>query len=457
MTKGSERNYCLKILEDMEEKELFASQVLDDYFYVYDFDKQQRSFISKIIYGILEQEIYIDYAINQVSKVKVKKMKPVIRHLIRMAAYQIIFMDKVPDHAAINESVKLAKKRKFHQLSGFVNGVLRSLARDKDKIDSKIDKLPTAKYLSIRYSVAEYLVNKLLEQYESSVLEKFLKESLKEKATIIRTNPLKISLKQVVDELEEYVVVDQSPLLNNSLRISGYDQLSKLNAFELGHFQVQDESSTLVGYAAKVEAGMKVLDTCAAPGGKTTHLAQLLSDSGKVLACDISPTKLLKIEENIVRLDIGNVELKLQDSTVLNEDYVEAFDVVVCDAPCSGLGILRNKPDIKTNITLEDMDQLIALQGNILDNVKSYVKPGGVLIYSTCTVNKEENLYQVKRFLKKNKNFSIEALDKVFEVYSDQINIDLLKPYFTDGCLQLLTDETISDGFFISRMRKSLA
>ncbi len=454
MTKGSERNYCLKILEDMEEKGLFASQVLDDYFYVYDFDKQQRSFISKLIYGILEQQIYIDYALNQVSKVKVKKMKPVIRHLMRMAAYQILFMDKVPDHAAINESVKLTKKRKFHQLSGFVNGVLRSLVREKDKIDSKIDKLADSKRLSIRYSVAEDLVNKLLDQYGPFVTEEFLGQSLKEKPTVIRLNLGKASGQEVMDGLGEGVHVEQSPLLKSSLHISGYDQLSKVKAFQQGHFQVQDESSTLVGFVSGIEEGMRVLDTCAAPGGKSTHAAELLAGSGQVIACDISPTKLLKIEENVSRLGLDNVVLNLQDASEMNEDYVESFDIVLCDAPCSGLGILRNKPDIKMNISLDDMDQLVNLQRNILDNVKSYVKPGGLLIYSTCTVNKEENLYQVKRFLKKNQDFVLEPIDEVLKTYADQINVELLEPFISEGCLQLLTNEGISDGFFISRLRK---
>lgn len=450
MTKGSERNYCLKILEDMEEKGLFASQVLDDYFYVYDFDKQQRSFISKLIYGILEQQIYIDYALNQVSKVKVRKMKPLIRHLMRMAAYQILFLDKVPDHAAINESVKLAKKRKFHQLSGFVNGVLRSLVREKDKIDSKINKLPDAKRLSIRYSVAEDLVNKLLGQYAPSITEAFLRESLKEKPTIIRLNPKKTSVKEILDELGNGVYVEQSPLLTNSLRISGYDQLSKIEAFKMGRFQVQDESSTLVGFVSGIEEGMRVLDTCAAPGGKSTHAAELLAGSGQVIACDISPTKLLKIEENVSRLGLDNVLLNLQDASEINEDYVEGFDVVLCDAPCSGLGILRNKPDIKMNIGVEEMNQLVELQRNILDNVKSYVKPGGLLIYSTCTVNKEENLYQVKRFLKKNQDFVLEPINEVLKVYSGQVKVELLEPFISEGCLQLLTNEGISDGFLLA-------
>lgn len=454
MTKGSERTYILKILEDMEQKELFASQVLDDYFYVYDFDKQQKSFISKVIYGMIEQRLYIDFALNQMSKVKVRKMKPVIRRIMRMSAYQILFMDKVPDHAAINEAVKLAKKRKFHQLSGFVNGVLRSLTREREAIDNKVNGLHPLDRLSIRYSMDKNLVQKLVRQYDAETIERFLGESLKQKKTIIRSNTMKVSVDELKNSLSGVASVERSPLLATSLRVSGYNQISELEAFKKGYFQVQDESSNLVGMAAGIKENLSVLDTCSAPGGKATHFAQMMQGTGEVIACDVSDSKLMKIAENVERLELDNVTITLQDATEYQPEFETSFDVVVCDAPCSGLGILRNKPDIKMNMTLDKMDQLVELQRVILENVKRYVKPGGLLVYSTCTVNKEENINQVRAFLDSNKAFSLEPVIESMKPFGDIVNLDLIERFEVEDCLQLMTDEAISDGFFIARMRK---
>ena len=454
MTKGSERTYILKILEDMESKSLYPSQVLDDYFYVYDFDKQQRSFIAKVVFGMLEQQYYIDYAINKVSKVQVSKMKPLIRHVMRMSAYQILFMDKVPDHGAINEAVKLVKKRKFHQLGGFVNGVLRALTREKEAIAGEVAGLPSELRLSVLYSVHKEMIVHLKEQYGLDVIESFLKESMKEKKTVLRRNAFKSESGFFITELEKEAVVKESPLLRDSYRISGYDSLASMETFKRGLFQVQDESSTLVGLSAGIKPGMRVLDTCCAPGGKTTHIAELLKGEGELIACDISEHKLQKVEDNLKRLDIEGVSLRIMDAATKEDSFVDGFDVVICDAPCSGLGILRSKPDIKLNMDVPKMEQLVHLQEKILSNVQAYVKPGGTLVYSTCTVNRNENIHQVESFLKEHPDFEIESLKPVFDQADEVVDASLLDPYYEQGCLQLLTQEKLTDGFFICRMHR---
>ncbi len=454
MTKGSERNYILKILEDIDKKGLFVNQVLDDYFYVYEFDKQQRSFISKIVYGTIEQRYYIDFAVNSVSKVKVRKMKPVIKYIIRMTAYQILFMDKVPDHAAINEGVKLTKKRKFFQLTGFVNGVLRSVVREKDTLEEKIDKLKPIEKLSIRYSFDQEMLKYLMKQYDFKVIEKYLMESLKTKATAIRVNQTKTNREQLIKELQPVGLIENGHILKDSLYITEYGKITDLEAFKKGLFQVQDESSTLVGIISNIKEGVKVLDVCAAPGGKATHISDLLNGSGEVVACDISEHKVLKINENIQRLGLNNIKTKLLDASIYNKEYNNAFDIVITDVPCSGLGIIRSKPDIKFNMNYSKIESLIELQQKIIQNVSTYVNSGGTLVYSTCTINKEENESQVKKFLDNNNDFELIDISKEIDTYQDIKYPEILKSFINNGMLQLITDEKLTDGFFIAKLRK---
>ncbi len=454
MIKGSERNYALKILEDIHKKELFTNQALDDYFYVYEFDKQQKSFISRIVYGTIENIKYIDFCINSVAKIKVNKMKPTIRYILRMSVYQLLFMDKVPSHAAINEAVLLTEKRKFFQLKGFVNGVLRSVERKKDEFESLVDQLPKQERLSTKYSINSQLVGYLLKQYSEEELEGFLQESLKQKDTSIRVNTIKISSNELKEELLKECHVSPGHLLQESLYLSDYGNLLELDAFVKGKFQVQDESSTLVGLVANPSSHHKIIDVCAAPGGKTTHLAQLLHNKGEVLSCDISDAKIQKINENIQRLGLTNIKTMVQDASESREDFVENFDVVVADIPCSGLGLLRSKPDIKINMTCDKIKSLIELQKTIIDNVSTYVKPGGTLIYSTCTINKRENRLQVDEFLSRHDEYSLVPITIEDMAYSENIS-ESLDNYIVNGCIELITNQQVTDGFFIAKMKRS--
>ena len=452
MTKGSERNYILKILEDIDKKDLFVNQIIDDYFYVYDFDKQQRSFISKVVYGVVEQRIYIDFVLNQFSKVRVNKMKPVIRHLMRMSVYQILFMDKVPDHAAINESVKLAKKRKFYQLTGFVNGVLRSIVRDKDSIGDRIERLHPKDRMSVKYSFDKELVNYLSKQYTNEVLEEFLKESLKIKGTSIRTNLLKTDRPGLMEALSGEATVTEGNILCDSMYIEDYGIIDDLEAFKKGLFHVQYESSSLVCLLSGVSIEASVLDACAAPGGKTTHLSGLMDNTGSIVSCDVSDHKTGKILENVNRLGLTNVSVRELDAREKRSEFIEAFDLVVADVPCSGLGIIRNKPDIKYNMNPAKIQSLIELQKEIIDNVGQYVKPGGSFMYTTCTINKEENISQVKRFLEDNRDFELVDMKEVLACSQGLKDSELLLSFVEEGCLQLMTSQELTDGFFIAKM-----
>lgn len=448
MTKGSERQYILKILEDIQTKQAFMNKVIDDYFFVYDFDKQQRSFIARVVYGTIEHQNYIDFCINHVSSIKINKMKPTIRGILRMSVYQILFMDKVPAHAAINEAVKLTQKRKFTNLKSFVNGVLRNVERQKQGFPELIKQLPEAEYLSVQYSLNHELTTYLLSQYSFDALEKFLIESQREKETCVRTNILKLTTADLKEKLLAQCEIRDGNLFKDSFYIRGYDQLNVLEPFINGEFQVQDESSTLVGIIANLNKSSNVIDVCAAPGGKTTHMAMLMENAGRIVACDISETKTHKIQENCERLSLSNVTIITQDATIKNDDFIQAFDTVIADVPCSGLGVFRSKPDIKHNMTREKISRLIEIQKSILQNVKDYVKVDGVLIYSTCTINKDENANQIDGFLKDNPSFV--AVDLMNE---PQLN-GLIKSHIKDKYLQLLTDEQVTDGFFIAKLKR---
>jgi len=447
MTKVNERNMILDILQDIDKKKAYPAKVLDDYFYVYELNKQQKSFIRRIVYGTIEHGLYLDFCLNQVSKVKVNKMKPIIRYILRMSVYQLYFMDKVPDHATLNEAVKLVQKRKFYQLKGFVNGVLRNIVRNRSQIQDQIEALPYIKRLSVMYSMNEELVDYLAKQYSENELVSFLEESLKDKKTCIRTNTEKIKPEELKEKLKPYGRIEEGHLHVESFYLSDYNDLTLMPGYQDGEFLVQDESSTLVGLVADPKPDNTILDVCAAPGGKSLHLGELLRGSGQVTACDISESKVDIINDNINRLGMQNIATKLWDATMENKSWLSQFDIVVTDVPCSGLGILRGKPDIKNNMTLDKINSLIDIQKKILNQAAKYVKCGGTLIYSTCTVNKQENIEQVEGFIKEHPNYE----------WIDLQEMEVLQPVtdsISDKCLALMTDASKTDGFFIAKLRK---
>ena len=383
------REMALEILLEVERNGAYPNvllkQTLDKYLYM---EKQERAFLTRLVEGCVERKLTLDYYLNQVSKTPVNKMKPVIRCIMRMAAYQIFYMDAVPDSAACNEAVKLAQKKGFQTLKGFVNGVLRNLSRQKDEITMPDEEKEPVKAFSVKYSVPEWLVHKVIRDYGAENA-KAMFESLYENvgATSIRVNNSKISTEECVNLLKkEGVHVERAAYVENALEISGYDSLAFLETFEKGYFQVQDVSSMLVGLAASPKSGDKVMDICAAPGGKSIHVADLLNGTGHVEARDLTDYKVSMIEENIARCGFENISAKRADALVFDEAAKETADIVIADLPCSGLGVLKKKSDIKYRMSQSQIDELVQLQRAILKNAVTYVKPGGTLVYSTCTI-----------------------------------------------------------------------
>lgn len=391
MAKVNTRDLVVEILllvtRDGQYSHIALNQVLGKYQYL---DKSDRAFITRVVEGTLERMIELDYITDQFSKVKVKKMKPVIQAIIRSAVYQLKYMDSVPDRAVCSEAVKLAVSREFGGLRGFVNGVLRSIARNLDSVQYPPE--GTKEYLSVRYSMPPWILEQWLAWYTPEQVEQMLRNFLEEKPTSIRCNLHQISREDLKRKLAgEGVKAEEVPELPCALLISGYDYLAALPSFQEGDFQVQDISSMLVARRADPKEGAYVIDVCAAPGGKALHLADMLAGTGMVEARDISDYKVELIWDNIRRSGMDNIRAVRWDATVLDEESVEKADIVIADLPCSGLGVLGRKSDLKYRMTPESEAELASLQRKMLSVVWRYVKPGGKLVYSTCTINREEN------------------------------------------------------------------
>lgn len=417
------RELLLDMLIEINEKGQYSHivlrQVLEKYQYL---EKTDRSFITRITDGTIEHMVEIDYIINQFSKVKVKKMKPLIRNLLRMSVYQLKYMDGVPDSAVCNEAVKLAKKRKFKQLSGFVNGVLRNIARNKDKIKYPQEKDDKILFLSVKYSMPKWIVEKWIKSYGYEKTRDILENLLDKKPLTIRTNLSKTSPDELKKELESQNIKvipikkteNNKDLSKYAFEIDEFDYLKSIKAFKEGKFYVQDLSSMMVTEYAEPKEGQYIIDVCAAPGGKSTHMAEKLNGTGMVDARDLTEYKVDLIEENIKRHNLTNMKATVSDATVKDIDSVGKADILVCDLPCSGLGVMGKKPDIRFKMSQEQQDDLVQLQREILANVMEYLKSNGTLIYSTCTINKDENEGNVQWILDNYKDLKLEEMHQMF-------------------------------------------
>lgn len=445
----NEREIVLDMLMEICEKEAYSHMVVRQTLRKYQYlEKRDRAFITRITEGTLENRILIDYVIDHFSKIKVKKMKPLIRNLLRMSVYQILFMDSVPDSAACNEAVKIAIKRSFGQLKGFVNGVLRAIARDKDKVKMPNVSQNPVEYFHIVYSMPVWIVEQFIVQYGMEEASRIIKGLHEYKDRIcVRVNTSKAVKDTIIKILEdEGIVVEQSDVCDSALYISNIDYLENIEAFNEGYISVQDLSSMLVSYIADPKEGNLCVDLCAAPGGKALHMYELMNGNGKVIARDISEYKIGLIEENIDRTEAFGVVAEVFDATVLDEDMIGKADVVIADLPCSGLGVIGKKSDIKYNMTRENEEELVKLQRKILGNAWQYLKKGGTLIYSTCTLNKEENIENM-RYIEE--NYPLKPVD-----ISKYVPVGFCRGTAKEGYLQMLPGIDGSDGFFISRFER---
>lgn len=442
------RELALGILMEVTRQEEYSHiairNVLEKYQYL---GKSERAFLTRLTEGTLEWMIHLDYIINQFSNVKVNKMKPVIRNILRMSVYQLEFMNSVPASAVCNEAVKLAVKKGFRGLKGFVNGVLRNIARNISQIVYP-DRADSLTYLSVMYSMPEWIVEDWLSVYGAETVEKMLQAFLKKEPIAIRPNLERITPEELKERLEQQgIEVTKAEWPDYALRIGKYNYLGAIPEFRDGLFQVQDVSSMMVVEAADPREGSFCIDVCAAPGGKSIHLAEKLHGTGCVEARDLTDYKTGLIQENAARSGVKNLRILKWDACVTHEDSCGKADLVLADLPCSGLGVLNKKTDLKYRMTREQQKDLVRLQREILKTVQAYVKPGGTLIYSTCTINQEENEKNVDWFLKQ---FPFEAVS-----LEDCLPKTLKGGTASRGYLQFLPGVHASDGFFIAKFRRN--
>ena len=442
------REIIVGALMDILEEEQYCHIVLRDILEKYQYlEKRDRAFISRVTEGTVENMIRIDYILEQFSSVKIKNMKPFIRNLLRMSVYQMEYMDSVPDSAVCNEAVKLAQKKGFYTLKGFVNGVLRSVGRGLGQVVFPDPQKTPRRYLSVQYSMPEWILGKWLAQFDFSTVQGICEQLKKESRTCIRCNLSRATKEQVVKRLQDQnITVKEVPYLDYALEISNYNYLQATYAFQEGLFQVQDISSMLVAEVAAPKWGDYCIDVCAAPGGKSLHLSDKLNGSGCVEARDLTDYKIELMKENIERTKRINMIAVRQDATVFDEKSVGKADVLLADLPCSGLGVIGRKPDIKYKMTEARQQELVKLQRKILDTVWQYVKVGGTLIYSTCTIGADENQYNVKWFLD-NYPFVLESIDPYL---CEKLHSRTTKA----GYIQLLPGVHDTDGFFIAKFKR---
>ncbi len=435
----------LEMQQEGKQSHRVMNSVLEKYGYL---PRQDRAFFSRLCRGTLEYRPQLDYILDQYSSVKTKKMKPVIREILRMAVYQLYYMDQVPDSAAVNEAVKLAVKKGFRSLKGFVNGVLRTAAREKQNLKFPGEDQPLHR-LEVQYCMPEYLAAKWLNTYGPEQAAAICRAFLEEKPLTVRLRDHGSDSEReaILRELREAGVTAQpAPYLKEAVILSGCDQLQFLPAFYEGKLQVQDVSSMLAVTCADIRPGQKVLDLCAAPGGKTVFAADLAGDQGLVISRDLTEQKIELIRENLERCRINNVRTEVRDASVRDPELENSMDVVIADVPCSGYGVIGRKPDIKYRASRENQEELVQLQRAVLANAASCVKPGGVLLFSTCTIAKEENEDNV-RFIREELGLFSESLDPFLPE-------ELKGGSAAEGYLQLLPGTHACDGFFIARFRK---
>lgn len=464
------REIILSILMEYDKSDTRKKSLIKDTLTKYDYlETRDKAFIKRVTDGCLERNIQIDYVLDSFSKTPVKKMQPLIRSLMRMSVYQIMFMDQVPDSAACNEAVKLAAKHKFSGLKGFVNGVLRNISRNKDKIEyPKVEQNGGVDYLSVLYSTPEWLCRKWTGEYGFDKTKQMLEFFLTARPTTIRLTenlPQSTDADTLAKELSAAgALVKKNPILPYALELEKTDNIMFLPGFAEGKFAVQDVSSMLVTEIADPQPGQTVVDVCAAPGGKSMHAAERVGSEGKVVSRDVSERKCDLIRENAERLGITNIVTQVHDAKIHDKSLEGTADILYLDVPCSGLGILGRKNDIKLSVKPAGLTELTHLQWDIVKASWDYVKVGGYLIYSTCTVNRAENEEMVKRICEELPFERVDITDNLPKALrgcrgiiheAESFNCqDAAKDNDSIGQIQLIPGEYGTDGFFIAKLRR---
>lgn len=435
------------LLERIEEKSGYSHILIDAEIKKKQFSIRDQALLTEVVYGTMQRKITLDYYMDTYIH-KGKKLSSWVRMLLRMSIYQMVFLDKVPTHAIIHEAVEITKKRSHKGTASFVNGVLRSMQRK--GIPSTDNLEPIEKKISIETSTPEWLVSRWLSMYNEKVTIEMCSENVLHKQMSVRVQSIKITRDKAMEKLQhEGIKTDKSSLSKDGLIVLEGNVLNS-SLFEKGYLTVQDQSSMLVGEIMQLENDMSVLDCCSAPGGKTTHIAEKMNNTGEVYAYDIQKNKIKRLREKTEKLNLTNVISKQGDARKLQESHpTESFDRILVDAPCSGLGVIRTKPDIKYHKEEADIYRLATIQKDILHQISCLVKPDGNIIYSTCTVDKEENEGVIEAFLHDHPEYEV---DDTFFTELPQILQN--SPGRTRWGIQIFPQTCGTDGFFLTRLHR---
>ena len=445
------REIALKSLYKIDEEKAYSNIVLNE---MINSNKKELTnkdigLISEIVYGTITWKLTIDEIIKKYSNIRLKKISVWILNILRMGVYQIVFLDKIPKSAAVNESVNLAKRYGHKASSNFVNAVLRKVSKEDYlelfNIEDNVERLSKV------YSIPVWIVEQLLMAMDFKDVEKILKNSNLRPEISIRVNNLKITKNELIEKLEGKGITVRNGLLEDFLIVEKVKNIENMEEFKNGLFTVQDEVAGLIPLVLNPSSSDYILDACSSPGGKTTYLAELMNNEGKIDAFDLYEHRVKLVENNVKRLGIKNINLYVNDASIYNEEYKEKFDKILLDVPCLGLGVLKRKPDIKWQKEKEDILKINEIQLKILENCSKYLKVGGILIYSTCSILKNENEYLINKFLEKNNEFDLEKID----LNSDKIiDKDFFEKYQKNNKYIQVYQNEKTDGFFIAKIVK---
>ena len=437
------REIALKTLYKIDKEEAYSNIALDDMIKENKRNLEDRDigFISEIVYGVISWKLTIDEIIKKYSNIRLKKISPWILNILRMGIYQIVFLDKVPKSAAVNESVNLAKRYGHKASSNFVNAILRKI--DKKDYQTFFEIENPIERISKTTSMPIWIVKELLKENDIGKVEEICKASNLKPKVEIRINRLKTNIQQLENLLKERNIAFQEGKFEDFLILEKTKNIEKLDLFEQGYFTIQDEGAGLIAKILNPKPNEIILDACSSPGGKTSYMAELMNDKGEIIAWDLHPHRVKLVEETAKRLGIHIIKTKCQDATIYREEYKEKFDKILLDVPCLGIGVLKRKPDIKWKRKPEDIEEIAKIQENILKTCSKYLKPKGQLVYATCSIFSEENDKIIDKFLEKNTDFTYSKID----IPNLEKNVEKMNK------IQLYQNEE-TDGFFMCKLQK---
>ncbi|MEH7435961.1 16S rRNA (cytosine(967)-C(5))-methyltransferase RsmB [Neobacillus drentensis] len=443
--KNNVREIALDLLTTIEKNQSYSNLLLNTTIEKSELSQKDVGLLTELTYGTLQRKMALDFYLNPFIKDN-KKLADWIHHLLRLTLYQMVYLDRIPDRAAIYEAVDIAKKRGHKGIASLVNGVLRSIQRK--GLPSLNEISDPNKRLAMETSHPEWLVTRWVNQFGFDKTKEMCEINLTAPMQTARVNLTKISRDECVALLEEDgFQIEKSPIIPEAIRcLKG--NLASTISFKYGMFTIQDESSMLATYALGAEKNEFVLDACAAPGGKSTHIAEKMNNTGEVISVDLHQHKVRLINDNARRLGLENIKTSVSDSRHLQDKFKDVlFDRILLDAPCSGLGVMRRKPDMKYTKTEKDLERLSTIQQDLLKSVSPLLKKGGILVYSTCTVDKEENENTVMKFLENNPDFEPDL------TFKNRMP-EAVQPFITGYDLQVFPQDFGSDGFYIAVLKK---